>query len=302
MNKYLLFRTDRIGDFLLSAILINSIKKNDIHAHITVIASKKNYNYIKNFKLVDEVILFKNSFIDRIKLIFELKKNNYQNIILHDGKKRSYIISFFLKAKIKMYVKNSPDLSHIEIIKNILKKFNFKFQDSYLNILTLRNKNNFKLNNFIQLHFDEKWIYNDYIKEFVNIEPLKNELLSFLKSIILKTNKKLVITTGLVAPKIIDEILLNNKDKDIIYFKNLDFLRLEDIIVNSYTLISCHGAVSHIATAKEIKQIDIIDSSYLYGEHGFYRWTNHFRNYNYVYREKFKDLSKKILKKLEIYD
>ena len=297
MNKYLLFRTDRIGDFLLSAILINSIKKNDIHAHITVIASKKNYNYIKNFKLVDEVILFKNSFIDRIKLIFELKKNNYQNIILHDGKKRSYIISFFLKAKIKMYVKNSPDLSHIEIIKNILKKFNFKFQDSYLNILTLRNKNNFKLNNFIQLHFDEKWIYNDYIKEFVNIEPLKNELLSFLKSIILKTNKKLVITTGLVAPKIIDEILLNNKDKDIIYFKNLDFLRLEDIIVNSYTLISCHGAVSHIATAKEIKQIDIIDSSYLYG-----RWTNHFRNYNYVYREKFKDLSQKILKKLEIYD
>ena len=302
MNKYLLFRTDRIGDFLLSAILINSIKKNDIHAHITVIASKKNYNYIKNFKLVDEVILFKNSFIDRIKLIFELKKNNYQNIILHDGKKRSYIISFFLKAKIKMYVKNSPDLSHIEIIKNILKKFNFKFQDSYLNILTLRNKNNFKLNNFIQLHFDEKWIYNDYIKEFVNIEPLKNELLSFLKSIILKTNKKLVITTGLVAPKIIDGILLNNKDKDIIYFKNLDFLRLEDIIVNSYTLISCHGAVSHIATAKEIKQIDIIDSSYLHGEHGFYRWTNHFRNYNYVYREKFKDLSKKILKKLEIYD
>jgi len=297
MNKYLLFRTDRIGDFLLSAILINSIKKNDIHAHITVIASKKNYNYIKNFKLVDEVILFKNSFIDRIKLIFELKKNNYQNIILHDGKKRSYIISFFLKAKIKMYVKNSPDLSHIEIIKNILKKFNFKFQDSYLNILTLRNKNNFKLNNFIQLHFDEKWIYNDYIKEFVNIEPLKNELLSFLKSIILKTNKKLVITTGLVAPKIIDEILLNNKDKDIIYFKNLDFLRLEDIIVNSYTLISCHGAVSHIAAAKEIKQIDIIDSSYLYG-----RWTNHFRNYSYVYREKFKDLSQKILKKLEIYD
>ena len=297
MNKYLLFRTDRIGDFLLSAILINSIKKNDIHAHITVIASKKNYNYIKNFKLVDEVILFKNSFIDRIKLIFKLKKNNYQNIILHDGKKRSYIISFFLKAKIKVYVKNSPDLSHIEIIKNILKKFNFKFQDSYLNILTLRNKNNFKLNNFIQLHFDEKWIYNDYIKEFVNIEPLKNELLSFLKSIILKTNKKLVITTGLVAPKIIDEILLNNKDKDIIYFKNLDFLRLEDIIVNSYTLISCHGAVSHIATAKEIKQIDIIDSSYLYG-----RWTNHFRNYNYVYREKFKDLSQKILKKLEIYD
>ena len=29
MNNYLFFRTDRIGDFLLSAILIKSIKKND---------------------------------------------------------------------------------------------------------------------------------------------------------------------------------------------------------------------------------------------------------------------------------
>lgn len=28
-NKYIFFRTDRIGDFLLSAILIKSIKRSD---------------------------------------------------------------------------------------------------------------------------------------------------------------------------------------------------------------------------------------------------------------------------------
>ena len=54
MSKYLLFRTDRIGDFLLSAVLINSIKQNDPQAHITVIASIKNFKYIQNSQLVDE--------------------------------------------------------------------------------------------------------------------------------------------------------------------------------------------------------------------------------------------------------
>jgi len=57
MNKYLIFRTDRIGDFLLTAILINSIKRNDPNSMITVISSEKNYKYIKSFNFVDEVIL-----------------------------------------------------------------------------------------------------------------------------------------------------------------------------------------------------------------------------------------------------
>ena len=55
-KKYLFIRTDRIGDFLLSAILIKSIKRSDKGSIITVIASEKNYNYIKKFPYVDEVI------------------------------------------------------------------------------------------------------------------------------------------------------------------------------------------------------------------------------------------------------
>ena len=57
MNKYLIFRTDRIGDYLLTAILIASIKENDPAANITIIASKKNYDYICSHNLSDEVFL-----------------------------------------------------------------------------------------------------------------------------------------------------------------------------------------------------------------------------------------------------
>ena len=41
INKYIFFRTDRMGDFLLSAILIKSIKRSDKKSFITVVASKK---------------------------------------------------------------------------------------------------------------------------------------------------------------------------------------------------------------------------------------------------------------------
>jgi len=51
-NKYIFFRTDRIGDFLLSAVLIKSIKRSDKDSYITVIASNKNF-----FKsLTDKII------------------------------------------------------------------------------------------------------------------------------------------------------------------------------------------------------------------------------------------------------
>ena len=43
MNKYLIFRTDRIGDFLLTAILIKSIKRNDPKSYIKIITSEKNF-------------------------------------------------------------------------------------------------------------------------------------------------------------------------------------------------------------------------------------------------------------------
>ena len=74
MNNYLIFRTDRIGDFLVSAILIKSIKINDPLSRITLIASNKNFSYIKKFQSVDEVIKLENNFLSKVKLILKLRK------------------------------------------------------------------------------------------------------------------------------------------------------------------------------------------------------------------------------------
>ena len=99
MKKILIFRTDRVGDFLLSLSLIKIIKLNYPDAEINLVSSEKNHNYIRTFKDIDNINLLKNNILSKIKLILHLRKIKYDYIIVHDGKKRSKFISFFLKYK-----------------------------------------------------------------------------------------------------------------------------------------------------------------------------------------------------------
>ena len=69
MNNYLFFRTDRIGDFLVSAILIKSIKRNNQNSYIIVISSESNYYYIKSFSFFDEVILYPKNYLKKIVVV-----------------------------------------------------------------------------------------------------------------------------------------------------------------------------------------------------------------------------------------
>ena len=290
MNKYLIFRTDRIGDFLVSAILIKCIKANDPTSNIIVVASRKNSAYIKTFPYVNQVIQLEDNFLSKMNVLYRLFKFKYKSIIIHDGKKRSKYISYFLKSEIKINILDFQKISHIQIIKKILEKIKFSYFDDTLDTLKHRGYDKFNKKNFIQFHFDEKWIYKDYIKKFINIEPTENELLSFFEKIIIKSKKKLIITTGLNLPNKLKKIESVLNELKIRVYKNLDFLELEKITSQSYLLISCHGAISHIATANNIKQIDIIDKTYNYS-----KWTNHFRNYNSLYRDNFSKLSGRII-------
>ena len=297
MSSYLIFRTDRIGDFLLTILLINSIKRNDPNSNITVISSKKNYHFIRSFKNVDEVIILKNNLLDKIKLIHKLRSVYYDKIIVHDAKNRSSIISFFLKYGLKIKPNNDLNISYIDSIKEIISKLNFDFIESDLNTLKNREHNFAEdLNeDFILLHFDEKWIYDDYISVYTNIEPLKDELISFIDLLLTITNKRLVITTGIRSPNILNDIINIGLNSRVKVYKKLDFLDLEILISKSKLLISCHGSVSHVAAAHQIRQIDIIDKMKL----NFYsKWTAHFRNYTPIYRKKFSELSKEITRLL----
>ena len=296
MKKYLIFRTDRIGDFLLTSILINSIKRNDPYSHISIVASEKNYEYVKTFNNINELFLLKNKFFNKLKLITKLRKNYYDFIIVHDEKKRSLFISKFCKYKFRIFNKKSNTVPHIKKIKKILLDMNFNFRDQDLNLLKNKVNQYNKINNkFILLHFDEKWIFSDYIDKYTNIEPSEYQLEKFLNSIYSKINKRLIITTGINTPEKLNKVIKNINNSKVSLFSNLNFNDLENIVLQADLIIACHGAISHLAAGYNVKQFDIIE----YKKIEFYKlWTNHFRNHNFIYRKNFDELSKDIIKLL----
>ena len=256
---------------------------------------KKNYDYIKSFNLVDKAYLFKNDYINKFKLINELRKSVFKYSIIHDGKKRSFVINLFLKKIKTLNVNNNNiKISHIKKIKKIIKIMNFNFKDTDLNILENRDHKFKHLNrlNYIILHYDEKWSNKTYIKSYNNIEPSYTQLFSFLSDLRLKFDLHVIVTTGIKPPILLDTVFSKVVDKNIEFLKNLNFFELEYLVSNSKLLISCHGSISHIAAAHKIKQIDIIDIN---TKNPYINWTEHFRNYFSLYRKDFINLSNQIL-------
>ncbi len=291
MKEILIFRTDRVGDLLFSLIFIKIIKKNFPNCRITLITSHKNYEYANTFKEIDKIILLRNNIFSKINLICKIRKNFYDAIIVHDGKGRSKFVSFFLRSKKRVICITNLINTQIDIIKKTCRELQLKYDENCLNFLDQRNHSSAKIpfNNYIHLHFDEKWIHNKYIRKYTSIEPTKDDLINFIKNLISK-DKNIIITTGKNGSNLLGEIK-NDIDSDKVkIFDNQSLLEIENIVFNSDLLVTCHGWITHIAGAKKIKQIDIIDSSYPY-----HTWTSHLRNYNYLNRKEFKILASEIL-------
>ena len=173
---------------------------------------------------------------------------------------------------------------------------NFNFRDQDLNLLKNKVNQYNKINNkFILLHFDEKWIFSDYIDKYTNIEPSEYQLEKFLNSIYSKINKRLIITTGINTTEKLNKVIKNINNSKVSLFSNLNFNDLENIVLQADLIIACHGAISHLAAGYNVKQFDIIE----YKKIEFYKlWTNHFRKHNFIYRKNFDELSKDIIKLL----
>ena len=102
MARYLIFRTDRIGDFITSQIVSNSIIKSSSKNQIDIVTSKYNYNYIKHFKYIKNLYIFDKTgfkFLDFLWLFFEINKNNYDYLIVLDGKRRSFLSGILIPSK-----------------------------------------------------------------------------------------------------------------------------------------------------------------------------------------------------------
>ena len=330
--KIIIFRCDRIGDFLLSSILMNNMKKIKNNIEFTIVCSKKNSEYVKNSYLAKNILVIPDNLIKRLFFFLKILNLRYDKSIVLDGKKSSIISAILIGSSEKILLtnkkyfykylkfffnkiffskKNTNKIDELISIANYL-NFNFnlehaKYENKINNVSESTLKLLKKLNNFNIFHFDEKWIYTDYIKTYVNIEPKFDELFKFLERLSLKKNEDLVITTGINNNKLISSLISKFKRCDtniyeyklkkinIFLIEKTDIFNLEYLISKSNCVITCHGAPSHLTNMYNKKLIDIIDVSEL---ELFNNWTYHFTNNTSLIRETFSDLSNKIIDKV----
>ncbi len=289
MPKYLIFRTDRIGDFITSQSLINSIKFASKKNEIDLVVSKYNHEYIKNFKYINKLYVFDNykyRLINFISLILNIKKK-YDYLIVLDGKRRSFLSSLFLKAKKKIcfmkdfYPSILISIFNYKYIKNSelnFQKKNFEILANYLDIkipkvINYYNKYKFKKNkikipkSYIHFHLDEKWFEGYYHHDFDYMKLDPQNIYNLIKDIIKNTNHNLIVTQGNRKTKTMLKFkkFYLNKAKEvnsINFFKkkayfidNTDFRDLENIVSKSKILLCCEGAISHVSHSFNIKTI-----------------------------------------------
>ena len=314
MKNILIFRTDRIGDFLVCSSIYSSIKRKNKQCNIDIVCSNSNFKYVKSFDLFNNVYLFPSNLFN--KFIFHLKLNKYDEILVLDGKKRSIYFTILNKSKSKImytpskFIKNvfrlffdrifliDYKIPKIELIKESLSYLNYDLVESDLNFLKEHENSNYLNYNlpykdYLIFNFDEKWFYNNYIKSYYNIEPKYNEFIEFLKKI--SESNNVVITNGYFQNYILDRLkvtVINEFKNKVVIMDKINIFEFQNLIKNSKCLISCHGAPSHIASSYNIKLVDIIDNS----EKDFFESYNfHFKQKSQLIRQKFDILSNQIL-------
>ena len=324
--KTLIFRTDRIGDFIVSCPFVLSYKKKNPKNKIYVVSSEYNYNYIKNFNFIDKIIPLKNEnkFLPKllilIQIILLLRKDKYSDVIILDGKNRSFFISLFLNGKKSIFTQ-SRGIEFFSKLFNYIYVVNYQIQNQLKNFSYLATLNGFNIDldniniyenyifkkkyefssKYIVIHLDEKWFKKFYYRDFTDINPSSDQIKLFVDKIFEKSKYEfdIIITTGARKLEAVEDYVksfknINNEvyekrenNKHIRFIKNTSFNDLENIVKNSSFLITCEGGISHASHNFKIKTLAFYQKNRL--EHMKF-WTGHMKNLFIYERKNMNDL------------
>lgn len=281
MKKFIIFRTDRLGDFLIITNIINAIKSKYKHSHITVVGSPYNKKFIIDYKTINRIIIYdkRSTLREKILIFKNIIKPNYYCSLSLDGKSFSNFANLFLKAKKKYgvsYVFNffdfiisfkwsKPNFIYNYLVFDKFETFTSKKDLSKVEhlpsiLIKLSNNLNLQLNTKKNYFYEikkknillSKKIYNIKIKSkyvLIHLDEKWNDIINinkdFSKELVnfqKKINKKIVITSNKIKDLYYKHLKGSlKKNKKIIFLENLNLPIFERIIGMSTYSISCHS-------------------------------------------------------------
>ncbi len=318
MKKILIFKSDRIGDFINISSVIKNIKFNFPNSELVVFCSKYNSKIASYYKEIDEILIYENNIILFLLKFYKIIFSDKFDLILQlDGKKNSYLYASLIRSKLKacisyIKIRNFLGLKHKSIRPNMLYKLFFRHivdcledydhpnNSSYhylslyyklLNKLDIKIKNkkhylpfipdkNILFENYILIHIDERW-------DFFNQMFLKN----FSKKIYeLNQNYNLIFTSNYEGNNYFNELKIKFSDtKNVKFIDKSSINELLNIIYHCKIVISSHtGFVVHAGSAFNKKIIDVINAKI---DKELDRWIPFDINYQRIYFNKLSDLN-----------
>ena len=296
MKRFIIFRNDRLGDFLILTNIIKKIKDKYKDAHITIVASSFNYKFIKNYKIIDKVYLYNrtDSFFYKISLIRDLFKYEYYASFSVDGKSFSNFCNFIIKSKFKLGLVYKFKFLNIWLTKpNFLynylifdkyetftsKKYLTKIEHLPKKLINLANFLNLKIklndNYYFEVskkeqikfskskYFKKKYILFHLDEKWTDIEQVNIKLYENLLFLSRKSKKIIIITSfknNFNYFKNLKKKINNNKIKNIYIVENSNLYFFERLIKHSLFSISCHsGYLVQVAGSNSSNIIDIIN-------------------------------------------
>ena len=329
-----------MGDFYQTIPYINCLTRIYGKTNVDIVVKKHIYPHIKKKKyLYNNLYSFeKNGIFNKVFLILKLRKNNYKQIIIFDGKDRSIILSKFLNVdkifhtyppkKINFLTKIFFSKKYTTILdnqtiplkylyKSILDKIGVKIIKRDYKILLHQNikkinifkRENIKNKKYILIHLDEKWFSDFYIKKYTNISLKKNDFFLFIKKIVKKCYANLIITTGTIDLPFITEIsneYFNINKKGYYYLKigKYKIILLKKISIENLEIVTMNAnnvITCHgpLSLISGSFNVNLIDIIEKTQAKWYERHTSHIMKYNKLYRVKFNKLAKQIILKVK---
>ena len=102
-KQILIFKTDRIGDFVNFSPFLKILKSNIPNSEITIVCSVYNYQIIKNYKEIDKILIIEKNLIkDLIKIKSNINNKFYDYFFQMDGNNNSYYSHYLLNLKLNL--------------------------------------------------------------------------------------------------------------------------------------------------------------------------------------------------------
>ena len=222
MKNILIFRTDRLGDYIIHSRPIYELKKKIYDCKIIIVCSILNSKILKNSNYIDEIIVYDKDFsvIKKINIFFKLFKLKYYGIFALDNKKFTLFCNIFLISKYKF-------------------GFAYQYQKKFLNYLFIY----FKPNKIYRSLFFDKISYFSSRKYLNKTESLCQKYLDIFNffNLELTIYDNYIFETDLNAKKKFDELKLKFQINDYVLInfdeKWLDFINNNDELLNNIKIL-----------------------------------------------------------------